>query len=261
MSKFRIINLFDKIFITITIFLITYAWINFFIRNLYLTFVLSLIFTFSITFILFYLTNKKAQKQNISKTYLKDVDEKFLAFRLLSSSEQINLINTILAKDETIKINSRNLTFSKNNKQHQIVIATEQEKLSQHTLINLISNRNKNTEILQIICEDFEPNLNTNLLDNLTVEIITKKMLYDKFFLTHNIFPNTSNLSKQTKRIGVKNFFKNFFKANKSKGYFLCGLVLIFSSIILPFHIYYLIFGTTLLIFSLLCKIIPLLKN
>ena len=43
MSRFKIINLFDKIFVTSAIFLIIFAWINFYIRDLYTTFILSII--------------------------------------------------------------------------------------------------------------------------------------------------------------------------------------------------------------------------
>ena len=261
MSRFKIVNLFDRIFITSVIFLIVYAWISFFMQNLILIFLLSLIFTFSITFLLFYYIHKKNKKKVISQNYLNDMKNKFLAFKLCNKNEKTNLIKSILLKDMDIKSISEDLVYSKNNQTYQIIIATDFEKLSQNELLNLISFRTENVDILKIICEDFETNLNTQILNNLKIEIVTKKILYDEFFLTYNTFPDCSKLITNKQKFDAQKVLKNFFTPNKSKGYFLCGLILIFSSMILPFHKYYLIFGTSLLIASIICKLISLLKN
>ena len=82
MSKYRIVNLIDKIFISVAIFLIIYAWINFYIRNLWTTFFLSLIFTFAVLFILFYFTEKKQNKLSLNKKNVDDMNKYFLAFLL-----------------------------------------------------------------------------------------------------------------------------------------------------------------------------------
>lgn len=261
MSRFKIINLFDKIFVSVSVFLIVYAWINFFIRDLISTFVLSLIFSSAIIFLLYYILNRHIEKKNKSKTYLKDVEEKFLAFRLLKQDEQINLLKSIIEKTCETQNENKLLVFNRNNKKHQILFAFMKEKLSQFDLVNMIQNTEKDVEVLKIICCNTEPNLNTKILKNLEIEIITKNKLYDEYFLPHNIFPNCSNLNTKPERKKLKELMRNFFVPSKAKSYFLCGLILIFSSIILPFHYYYLIFGSTLLIFSIVCKLQPFFKR
>ncbi len=257
MSKYKVINLFDKIFITVSIFLLIYAWINFFIRNLWTTFLLSLIFTFASVFILFHFLNKRDEKKTLSKKYIQEMEEKFLAFRLMSKLERFKFLKSVIEKTCECKKIKDSLVFEKNNKTYQILIALNREKLTQFDLINLIQNLEKNVNVLKIICCDFESNLNTKILKNLEIEIISKKKLYDEYFLLYNSFPDSSNLNIQKDQKKFKEILKNFFVSSKAKSYFLCGLVLIFSSIILPYHTYYLIFGSTLLIFSVICKLQP----
>ena len=261
MSRFKIINLFDKLFISISIFLLLYAWINFFIRNLWTTFILSLIFTFAVTFILFYFINSFNQKKTINKKYLLDIEEKFLAFKLLRELDKLNLIKSIIEKELETKKIKNTICYLKDNKYYQIIIATDKENLTQFDIENLISHSQKNIDVLKIICCNFNTNINTKILKNLEIEIITKKKLYDEFFLRFNVFPDCSNLNTKTERKKFKEVVKNFFVPHKAKSYFFCGLILIFSSIILPYHYYYLIFVSTLMLFSILCKLQPLFKH
>ena len=260
MSRFKIINLFDKIFITVSTFLLIYAWINFFLRDLWITFFLSLIFSFATLYMIFYFFNKQRSKKEINKSYFEDIEKNFLAFRLMSKTERTKMLKSILEKNAECKNIKENLTYTINKKCYQILIETSEEKLSQFQLENLVSTVEKNVDILKIICCDFNTNINTKILKNLEIEIVTKKKLYDEFFLTHNTFPNTGNLSTPERK-KFKEIMKNFLIPQKAKSYFLCGLFLIFSSIILPYHFYYLIFGSVFLIFSIICKLQPLFKH
>ena len=100
MSRFKLINLIDKLFITCCIFLIAYAWINFFIRNLWLTFIFSLIFSLSFSFIVFYLANKKNEKKTSNINHSKMVETNFLAFQLLSKQDKLETIKNIVKKTQ-----------------------------------------------------------------------------------------------------------------------------------------------------------------
>lgn len=261
MSKFKIVNLFDKVFISICVFLILYAWINFFIRNLWTTFILSLIFSSACVFLLFYVLNLKNEKKKTTKAYQKNLEEKFLAFQLMNKTEKLNLLKSIIEKQCECKKVKDNLFYTLNNKNCQIVIATHIEKISQFELVNLVSNLGKNVQILKIICCDYDTNLNTQILNNLEIEMVAKKKLYDDFFLHYNTYPICSDLNTEKSKFTLSKILKNFIVPNKAKSYFLCGLILIFSSLILPYHFYYIIFGSVLLLFSILCKLQPLFKH
>lgn len=261
MSRFKIINLFDKVFITAGIFLIIYAWINFFIRNLWATFLLSLIFTFASVYLLFFIATRKNKKALANKNYHKDMEEKFLAFKISPLQEKLKLLNSIISKSHETHLTKKNLTFQKDNKKHQVIIAYQIEKLSNNDLINLLEQIENNIDVLQIFCNETQPPLNTKILKEVEIEIISKKRLYDEYFLPHSIYPDSSKLNTEKSTIKLKEILKNFITPSKAKSYFLCGLILIFSSIILPYHYYYLIFGTILLILSIVCKLQPLFNH
>ena len=62
MQKYKITSFFDKLMVSCAIFLILYAWINFYIRNLWTTFILSLILSTAIVYVIYYIINKKHEK-------------------------------------------------------------------------------------------------------------------------------------------------------------------------------------------------------
>lgn len=256
MSKYKLVNLFDKIFVTIAVFLIVYAWINFFIRSLQVTFVLSLVFTFGIVFLIFHFYNRKKEKSSNLKAYYKDIETCFVAFKLMSKSEQFYLLNSILSKEHKTRI-LQNSIVTKNNQSKQLYLfALENEKLNEYNFLTLLQGV-KNVDIINIICADFENNINTKILKDVKINFINKKTLYDQFFLKHNTYPNKDFLHTKSEHKKLKDVAKNFFIPKRAKAFFFSGLILIFSSIILPYHTYYLIFGTTLLIFSIVCKLLP----
>lgn len=261
MSKFKIINLLDKVFVTLCVFIVIYAWINFFIRNLNLTFILSVIFTAACVFLLFYFLNKKQCKQKNKENYFKEINEKFLAFRLLSKENKILLISKILSLNYKVDIKNNNIMYVKANKKCVIVFALNSAKLDEYSLITLLENIPNKTEEINVICNEYTPGINVNILKDVNINLINKKNLYDDFFLKNQIYPDCSRIKQNTGKLKLKDMFAHFFAPHKSKSFFFCGLILIISAIILPYHYYYLIFGTILLIFSIICKLKTFVKR
>jgi len=196
----------------------------------------------------------------MAKNHIKDMEEKFLAFRLLNKKEQLLFMCTLLKSEKNLKFNKTNLTFKRDEKTYTLIIATEFEIIKEYDFINILSKTNL-TDNIMIVCNDYDAKINTEIFENISIEFINKKKLYEEYFLKQNIYPNTPKMNTQNKKIPLKNLLLGFFSRSKAKSYFLFGLILIFSSIILPFHRYYLIFGSVLLIFSIICKLEPIIKN
>ncbi len=258
MSKFKIINLIDKLFVTITIFLIIFAWINFYIQNLWITFVLSLIFSSACVFVLYYFLDKSQQKENIKKDSISKINDNFLYFRLLSHEKKLSLLNSILSLDYETSIINSTLTYSSVNKKHLVIIATNLEKIDQNELINLLSEYSDiKIDCIDIICSDFDTNINTKIFKDKEINLVNKTKLYNEFFKQHDLYPNSDNIDKSINKLKFIDILRAVFAPRKAKSYFFCGLILIFSSIILPYNTYYIIVGSMLLLFSIICKIYP----
>lgn len=257
MSRFKLINLIDKLFVSVAIFLIIYAWINFYIRDLWTTFILSLFFSFSIVFLLYFFLNKKKDKTMKTLAKEKDIEENFLAFRLSSISEKMKLINNLLKTKYLTILRKTSLCYIKDNKKILVIFASYIDNLTQNEMINLLDLHSKeDIDGFNIICNQQKGVLSTDIYLNKTIMITTKKKLFE-LCCEANIYPNKSIINFKTNKLSIKHILQSMFEQKKSKAYFLYGLLLIFSSLILPFHAYYIVFGSMLLLFSIICKLLP----
>lgn len=261
MSKFKIVNLIDKLFITISTFLIVYAWINFYIRDLFITFIFSLIFTFALVYVLFYFVGKKETKKHISKKKIEDINLNFLAFKLSSKIDKLNLLYSILKINHNPLIKDEKIIFSNNEKTYTYIMATEFTKIDQNELLNILDRTDFNTDYLYIVCNSFSSNINTKIFKNREIHFIDKEKLYTDYFEKNNLYPDCSNINTTINKLNLVQILKLFFLPHKAKSYFICGLILIFSSIVLPYHVYYLIFGSVLMLFAIICKLLPKFTN
>lgn len=259
MSKFKIINLIDKIFITVALFLLVFAWINFYMRSLWISFIVATIISITLINIIYFFINKKQTKINDLKVNNEKIDDMFLAFKLSSKEEKFNLLNKIYSISHQTKIKKGVLFYEKDNKQHQIILATHFDKVNQKTLLNLLDENATNVDCYDIICASSEY-INPNIYTNKSILITNKEKLY-KLFVETGVFPNIEILTKNISKPKFKDILRKFFVPEKSKSYFFCGLILIFSSIILPYHYYYIVFGSVLLMFSIICKLLPKFKD
>ena len=92
MSKFRIVNLIDKIFLTISLFLLCFAWINFYLRSLWTSFILSTIISIALISVIYFFINRKQTKIKNIKVNNEKIDTTFLAFKLTSKEEKLKLL-------------------------------------------------------------------------------------------------------------------------------------------------------------------------
>lgn len=260
MSRFRIVNIFDKVFVSCCVFLITYAWFNFFIRNLWFSFFASLVLSSAILFLSFYLLEKKNTKKCLSKKRIEDIEKTFLGFKLMPLIEKLNLIKSIISENSNAELFEDSILIKSGQELHQIFVTTTEKFLSEQSFFNILEKRQKNIKKLYIICENFNTNLNINLVSNLDIQIVDKTIFFDEYISNSSVLIDTSILNYKTKKT-IKQMCKNFFIPIKSKQYFFCGLILIFSSLILPYKTYYLICGTLLLTFAILCKLQPVISN
>lgn len=252
MSKYKIVNLFDKLFITVCLFLLFFAWINFYVKNLFATFFLSLVVTAASCFVIFYFYHKKQTKINNTKLKKEDVEKTFLAFCLTTKNEQFDSLKQAFGVEKMVE----NFYISQNN---LYFVFNGNEMLGENDFFNIVSAaRQLDFETLTIICKQ-SGKLNLNILLGKKINIINKENLVE-LFKEKNVKLNTLNINLEAEKFCWKDFAINMFNEKKAKSYFLCALVLLFSSVILPYNFYYIIFGSMLMLFAIICKILPKFK-
>lgn len=250
MSKFKIINLIDKLFITICVFLLCFAWINFYIKNITLTFIVSLITCFSICFLLFYFSNKKQTKIKEAKATQEEIEKTFLSFKLLPNAKKEAIISTIY------QTNTKTENGFLKKDDNLYYIENSIDLLDENKFFNIIAEaRNFEFNNIYIICKESTKQLNLNILKNKKIYIISKTELFN-LLKGNNIKLDIDNINLTPNKISLKELCLNLFAENKAKSYFICGLVLLFSSVILPYNFYYIIFGSMLMLFAIICKLL-----
>jgi len=254
MSKYAFINLIDKLFISISVFLIIFAWINFYTRNLWLSFILGLIFSFACIFIFSYFLGKRKEKLVLTKQQNNKINVSFLAFRILTLKEQLDFLKNIL-KHQNAEIKNEILVYENENKKVAIILACNHNKFCENDFLSIVQ-QTKCLDVshFEIVCENSE-NFNTKILKNKTYSIVTKQEFVKRFFEKYNTFPPQDSIDTSTIKPKFADILNRMFLPHKTKTYFYCGLILIFSSIIIPYHAYYIVFGSMLMLFAIVCRV------
>ena len=261
MKESKFVKLIDRAFISFCLFLLLYAWINFYIRDLLSTFIISLILTSSITFIIFlHLNNKVKSKSNLAAVQI-DIDKNFLAFSLLPENKKANLIKTILDREYMTKIEKNKVYYNLDNKRICISFLNKDIE-NQNDLIYAINELTlSGIDKICLVTNIINKNVETQLLNNIEIEIIDKTKLYTDYFLKYQIYPDKTNLIEKNDKINLAKILSNILDERRAKNYFFVGLILVFSSIIIPFRTYYLICASIFLCLAIACKIIPLFRQ
>ncbi|MBQ8522383.1 MAG: hypothetical protein IJ458_01820 [Clostridia bacterium] len=259
MSKFKFVNIIDTIFLSVTTFLIIFAWIQFFIKNFMLSLVISTIISITVIFVIKWFKSKKhSAKQNQLNTNSRLACFK-LAIQTMPSTKLTTTIKKLIPSKYLPKINKGDISFVKDNSTHTFTFHYSSE-LSEAKLLELIKTKKSNN--LVIFCSHFNQDTIAiaNAFKNKHIELINLEQLFE-IFNNKNIEIDTSHIDLNKHKITLREILKNSLSRNKSKGYFISGLVLLFTSLIIPYRLYYVIFSSILFLLSLVCRFKPTAKT
>jgi len=237
----KISNLF---FLIITLFLLSFIWINYNIHNMKISIVSGLIISIAI-FIIFLIINKFLSKKNNCKfnnqnqiTYLKN--------QLLFGNDQLSIQTICQAYNFTnISITDQPNHLLDNINQKDLFFVFDSETIQESKIINILKNKKHN--YLEIFC------INTTqfpLQKNLQITFQNINDIYKTLLNKNCIIDYNIKIQKKTK-YHLKDILSTIFGKAKSKNYFWFGLLLLFSSLFSPFNIYYIVVGTILLLLSI----------
>lgn len=252
MSRFKFINIVDLLFISILIFLIIFAWIQFFLKNIILSIFVSIILALSFIIILRYFALKKNKLNIAKKQYTNDLSRFKLAIQTMSLSNIARIIKKIIPTKYAPHIIKGDIFFTRDNILNLFTFYYD-DLLTEPKLLQLI--KTKQCEHLTIFCIDHSQEIlaTSKSFKNKTITLVNLEQLYN-IFTSHNIDIDMSNIDISNPKISMRNILKNSISRNKSKGYFISGLILLLTSLIVPFKLYYVIISSVLLTLSLICR-------
>lgn len=242
-SKFSKIS--NIIFIESIVFILSYIWVNFYLKRILLSFFISFTLTLLISLIFFYFKSKiNKKKQN----KINEIEHKLKLKNYLKLNKR-NITNNYLIS----KFKFTNLKKIDNNHYHNktsnfdVFIFLNIDEFNEYKVYNNhISNK------ITIISID-EIKLNY-ILKNTSIQIIQYEEIYQLCKADfENLIPNIIE-EKQKSKFKLKELIPQILVKKNYKKFFSLGMLLIFSSILTKYKIYYLLISTLLLLTSIYCR-------
>lgn len=255
MVKFKFSNIVDTAFISVVTFLIIFAWIQFFIKNLLLSIMVSAVLAIGIIFLIRWFKLRKYSSTQAKVNRNSNLELFKLAISTMSSTKLGSIIKKLLPNKYFPRTNKGDINFIKDNSTHSFTFYYSNE-LTEPKLLELI--KTKPAQNLTIFCLNYTQEVKSiaTAFKNKNITLVSIEQLFD-IFNSKNIQVDTSHIDLTKHKITFKQMLKSATSRNKSKSYFTCGIILLLTSLIIPYKIYYVIFSSILFALSLLCRFKP----
>lgn len=253
------INYFIDIMLTYLIFFVLfYSWINFYRKSMLASFVLASLLAFFVVFLLFYVKAKKDNKKNLSFKQREKITNSITQLKFLPTQKLIDYFYQNISKTEKAK-------------KHCYFVETD-SKVIYPFFAKTTLDADSFTQIytkfcayhkeIVILCENVAKDTSNlaNLIQNKKITIFDAENTYNQFVKKYQTIPESVIFSKP-KKLALKELFCYMIQKERTRNYFLMGLVLIVSSFFVLFKIYYLIVGSILLCMALLTRLLPYFKK
>lgn len=249
MSKTKISIILDCFLITMAIFVMGFIWLNRYIKNAIYTFITCIFLSFFVFFILFKHFLKKFNLNSIKNKELKFADKCFSSL-LLSDQSTSNTFFEKLLNAEHISKN-----FYKNENSYFYVNVKSVLTSKDFIDANEFYLEQQTDKPLCFLCKTFDTSFSELVsLSEIEYNVFSAS---DVFLLmkSKNQFPviQEAQISRLDKLKKAKSKFLSTLSRKHFKSFFLSGMSLFLISIFVPFTSYYMIFGTVLLILSIIC--------
>ena len=248
----------DNVALSFLVGLLMFCWVNFVSHNKTLSTIAGSL-SFCLSVIICYLVTSRIRKKlQITQRTQQKSQAVIENLQFMPAAEQISFLNK--------HINERN------QKPHTHFIKTDQA-----IYFNLLLEKNLTIELLcQAIQEiqTFYPNLNCNVIIlcggypketknfckqlNIHIELWNLIETTNKLNLNPDTLQNNIKIVKEQK--SFVSIFDQAFSPARFKHYCMVGIILIISSFFVPYKVYYLVFGSIMILFSILTLVLKL-KN
>lgn len=226
-----------------------------FIHNNYLIWIYSVSITLIISIFLFIILKNKIYKFSYSKKETKE-KQQILNNLIFAQKNEINNYLTKFFKEFEIK-KHKEFFVAKNKQNGQKFIIFNNFSLNQteqNDLVDYVKKAEREKVFnIYVFCSMFDRNclkMSKNLKEY-KIKIVDFNNFYDSFIKKQNIKPEFKEKYAEKYRYSFKEMLGLAFNKNKTKQYFLTGLIFLVGSIFLRYNVYYLVFTSLMFIFCL----------
>ncbi|MBR4745140.1 MAG: hypothetical protein IK070_00305, partial [Clostridia bacterium] len=195
----------------------------------------------------------KDKKNNLTKEQNKTLTHINMALEFMTKKEQINYFTNILKSLYCSQKYSDCIIAIKDKEKVCFVPSYNAQNCTIENAIECIKIAlNHNAKTLVILTNEINADTikYVSSIDGLKIEIFDTIKTY-KLLILDNQLPQCK-ISIANKKYSFKDYISIAFNKSKTKGYLICGLILILSSLFVPYNIYYVIMGSLSMIFALI---------
>lgn len=267
-SKFSLIL--DSTILFVTISLLIFAWVRFYTKSIAISLIIGILIGTLVITLTFILYRKRTKHIKIKKEEKSKIEYLALNLPFTTKTNLLDFFKSSLQNNFNVSIQNDFLILKENNSQnsaHNTLHSTifvpyfDKNKLD----MDIISLYIKIAQISKIFsitfcAKDFDDDVKSFVkqVENYDIKLLDLTEFYCNY--AKNIqLPQVLDITKPKL---TKNELVNYaFSPARARHYLLFGLLIILTSFLVPFKIYYLISGSTLCLTALLVKLIPILKN
>ncbi len=244
-----LLQVFIKCFI---IFLVFFIWLRYILDSVWLSILISFTLTVIIEIISLFLSKRKGVKTNLKQKEKEDAEKMF--YSLASDTNYINFFFKLAkSRHQNIAKYKKYIYITHQDNSHVILYPyLKFQTFNLDDLILLISSCKKPLDKIVIICNDYDKNLSKCFKNyNFEILLLNKYETYQNLYKEYDYYPEITT-NESFSKTTLKDMFSSAFNYDKSKGYFVSAIILFIASLFVSFNIYYSIFASILLIFSLI---------
>jgi hypothetical protein len=249
MKKYKLGRIIDFVFKTTLLFLIFFVWIRFYVVSLNLTLIYSIIATLLLSLILHYIKQKKFKQEYLTKEEQAKIEVYINEFLFSSTKTNFTFFYNLLNKKHKAVYEKPFLVLNKTSFKIALYPYYKMRKLTMDTAKNLvILAKAQNINKLIVCCKTCEQevlNLSKQLKE-LRLIILDQKQTYFKLLKPFEHYPKITNRLIEENKLTKTQMLHVMFDKRRTKGYFISGTILMLSSLIVPYNLYYVIFGSLL---------------
>ncbi len=259
MHNLKLSKILDILLTAMTLFILFFCWIRFYTKNLILSILIALLTTFLIVFLLFFHKHRKDRKKDITAKQKKLALDCATQFRFSSPQAVQSFFFNILKEKYKVTKKDLGLLIAYEDETLFFMPSFQKDIFTSDDLANIYSCAKKYGATQLSICST-EFNVHSKNLakaiKTLPIFLLDIYDTYGQIIAPSNRLPEKV-VDTQRAKLTFKQVLSFAVSKERTKNYFLLGIVLIFSSFFVLFKVYYLVFGSLLLAMAALTRVLP----
>lgn len=223
------------------VFIITWLWASYYARGFFAILLISVTVMLGINFIISFVNKHRNKTKATGKQQREHMSQVILQLKFMTAPQALTLFKKALPQNTKEYVNQKRFTLCP---LFHIAIPSE------HDIIKAIKKAPKNSKVI-VLAEFFPPALIAFVRSlDFNIVLLDAESAYTQILLPSETFPE---IKIQTKKPTPKKTLGDLkaiaFNRSRTKTYIITGTVILFSSLIVRLHLYYIIIAT--IIFTL----------